>query len=358
MSAATVLLADEAPVERQHLYRVVEQPPHETGPVHDDRSRSLHRTHGTMIGRSSNMRTVLDLVSRAAPTRSTILIRGESGTGKELIARAIHEQSARRNGPFIKVHCAAIPDTLLESELFGYEKGAFTGAVTRKPGRVELAEGGTLFLDEIGDITPAMQVKLLRVLQEREYERLGGKETLRADIRFVAATHRDLEAMMLSGQFREDLFYRLTVVPIWAPALRERPDDIIELAAHFCARIAEESGIRACLDDEALDVLSRQAWPGNVRQLQNFIERLVVLSDGPTLRAADVMRELKRQPSAQPAVAIGLDAQTLPARREAAEKDALVFALQRAGNNRTEAARLLGVSRRTLYKKLSAFGMS
>ena len=333
-----------------------------------------------LVGASAEMAECLALLTRAAKSGATVLLRGESGTGKDLAAREIHRQSARKAGPFVKVHCGALPDNLLESELFGYEKGAFTGAAQRKPGRVELAQGGTLFLDEIGDITPAMQVKLLRVLQEREFERLGGTQTLKADVRFIAATHRDLEAMITKGDFREDLFYRLNVVPVWMPSLRSRRGDIPVLAKHLAAAIAAQHGHAVTLAPAALEALSAEAWPGNVRQLQNFIERLVVLSDGPTVTASDVTRELGRRPleppapSAQavssPAPVVPLppddltarpsapgSAPTLDDRRRVAERDAILTALQQAANNRTLAARLLGISRRTLYTKLEEHGI-
>jgi two-component system response regulator AtoC len=278
----------------------------------------------------------------------------------------------------VKVHCGALPDNLLESELFGYEKGAFTGASQRKPGRVELAQGGTLFLDEIGDITPAMQVKLLRVLQEREIERLGGTQTIKVDVRFIAATHRDLEAMSTKGEFREDLFYRLNVVPVWMPALRKRRGDIPVLARHLAESIAAQHRHAVTLDDGALAALSAESWPGNVRQLQNFIERLVVLADGPSVTSADVTRELGRRPltEASPHVAAppapgppSFDdaaanrpsapgsGPTLDDHRRVAEREAILTALQQAGNNRTLAARLLGISRRTLYTKLEEHGI-
>ena len=311
------------------------------------------------VGTSPALRTCLELVAKAAASVATVLLRGESGTGKELAARAIHEQSARRAGPLVKLHCAALPDSLLESELFGYEKGAFTGAIQKKPGRVELAEGGTLFLDEIGDITPAFQVKLLRLLQEREYERLGGVRTLKADVRFVAATHRDLEGMVARGDFREDLLYRLNVIPIWMPPLRDRPEDVEPLARRFCAEVARVNGRQASLTDDALAALGAQSWPGNVRQLANFVERLVVLADGPVLAASDVARELARGPAtgaAAPPQSSG-PPDRLEERRRDAERVALSDALGRAGGNRALAARLLGVSRRTLYNKLSVLGL-
>jgi two-component system response regulator AtoC len=315
-----------------------------------------------VVGTSGALREVYALLERAARGNATVLLRGESGTGKELAARAVHDHSARHAGPFLAVHCAALPDALLESELFGYERGAFTGAVGRKPGRVELAQGGTLFLDEIGEVTPAVQAKLLRLLQERSFERLGGTSTLRADVRFVAATHRDLEAMVAQGTFREDLYYRLNVVPLWLPPLRARPEDIPALARAFCARFGRENGrSEVALDAGALASLGAQPWPGNVRQLQNFLERLVVLAPGPKLTAADVDRELARRPSMTPAPGSSgrpaAGAVSLEHTRREAEREALAQALQRAGDNRTLAARLLGISRRTLYNKLEEHGL-
>ncbi|MBI5515988.1 MAG: sigma-54-dependent Fis family transcriptional regulator [Deltaproteobacteria bacterium] len=314
------------------------------------------------VGDSGAMREVYALLDRAARGHATVLLRGESGTGKEVAARALHARSPRRDGPFVAIHCAALPDALLESELFGYEKGAFTGAVQRKPGRLELAQGGTVFLDEVGEVTPAVQAKLLRVLQERQFERLGGTATLRADVRFVAATHRDLEAMIAQGTFREDLFYRLSVVPLWLPPLRARPEDIAPLARSFCARFGRDNGRpEVTLADSAIARLQAEPWPGNVRQLQNFIERLVVLALGARLTAEDVDRELSRRPSLAPGVGVGAGAAqpvgTLDHTRREAEREALAQALQRAGGNRTLAARLLGVSRRTLYNKLEEHGL-
>ncbi|HET9452568.1 MAG TPA: sigma-54 dependent transcriptional regulator, partial [Aggregicoccus sp.] len=252
---------------------------------------------GAFVGHSRAMAEVEALLARAAASPATVLLRGESGTGKELAAQAVHEGSARRAGPLVKLHCAALPESLLESELFGHEKGAFTGAVQRKPGRVELAHGGTLFLDEVGELPPSVQVKLLRVLQEKTFERLGGTQTQHVDVRFVAATHRPLEEMVARGEFREDLFYRLNVVPVWLPPLRARPEDIAPLARHFLALHAKANGRPSMsLTPGAVALLEAQPWPGNVRELQNFLERLVVLSDGPTLQAADLSRELARQP--------------------------------------------------------------
>jgi len=312
-----------------------------------------------MIGRSDVMLQLGNLLRRAAGSQATVLLTGESGTGKELAARAIHEQSPRSDQPFVAVHCAALPENLLESELFGYEKGAFTGAMARKPGRVELAQGGTLFLDEIGDLSMAMQVKLLRLLQEKEFQRLGGTQTCKADVRFVAATNRDLEGMVKDDQFREDLYYRLSVIPIQLPPLRHRLDDINLLAQHFSGALAEQNGLPPMsLEDRALDLLSQQPWPGNVRQLQNFMERLIVLCDGPTITHQDVIRELERQPVLLQSIPVAEDdPKSLKSRRDQAERKAVLDALKRANQNRTVAARILGVSRRTLYNKLDELGI-
>jgi DNA-binding NtrC family response regulator len=309
-------------------------------------------TGSELVGESPAMREVMALVAKVARGTSTVLVRGETGTGKELVARAVHDASPRKNGPLITVNCAALPDTLLESELFGYEKGAFTGASTKKPGRVELAHGGTLFLDEVGDVSPAVQVKLLRVLQEKSFERVGGNQTIKVDVRFVTATHRDLEEMVATGRFREDLFYRLAVVPIRLPPLREREGDVARLARHFCAELGRANGRpKATLDDGAVESLSSAPWPGNVRQLKNLIERLVVLADADGITRADVERELVA-PKGVSATPRAADERPLDAQRRETEKGALLHALARAKDNRTLAARLLGVSRRTLYNKL------
>jgi len=323
----------------------------------------------TLVGQSEAMRELESTLARAANGVATVLVRGESGSGKELIARRVHELSPRAAGPFIKVHCGALPDNLLESEIFGYEKGAFTGAAQRKPGRVELAEGGTLFLDEIGDITPAVQVKLLRILQDREFEPLGGTRTIKANVRFVAATHRDLEALVAKKEFREDLFYRLNVVSLVVPPLRARPEDIEALALHFCQSMSAANGRGSLvLDVKAIDRLRAYTWPGNVRQLQNFIERLVVLSTGPRIGLDDVDRELQWQGAAPgqpgsaaaaveagpPAAAEESSIVGLNVALERAERRALEKALRNAKGNRAVAARLLGISVRTLYYKLEA----
>jgi transcriptional regulator with PAS, ATPase and Fis domain len=303
------------------------------------------------------MDEVRALVKRAAASSATVLIRGESGTGKELVARALHALSPRARGPFVRLNCGALVDSLLESELFGHEKGAFTGAVQKKPGRVELAEGGTLFLDEVGDVTPALQVKLLRLLQEKEYERVGGTRTLEADVRFVAATHQPLEERVKAGAFREDLFYRLNVVPLYLPPLRARADDVAQLATHLVAQLTRQHGRRLSLEPDAMEALRRHAWPGNVRELQNLLERLVVLADAEAVTAAEVERELARSMSPVSASA-PLSGATLSEQRADLERDAVKQALERAKGNRSLAARLLGVSRRTLYNKLEALGLS
>jgi two-component system, NtrC family, response regulator AtoC len=320
-----------------------------------------------LIGESPALKKAMDVVRKAAGGDATLLIRGETGTGKELVARAVHELGARKLGPFVAVHCAALPDNLLESELFGYEKGAFTGAVSRKPGRVELAQGGTLFLDEIGDITPATQVKLLRLLQDRQFEPLGGRRTITADVRFVAATHRDLEGMVKQGTFREDLFYRLNVVPVWLPPLRVRRADIRLLVPHFVKELGAAYGrTELSIEPEALGLLEQERWPGNVRQLCNFVERLVVLSSAPLIRAEDVRLALRDQENVEKystlvthaADASPISVGPLDQKMRETERRILEGALKRADNNRTLAARLLGISRRTLYNKLEEHGLA
>jgi DNA-binding NtrC family response regulator len=357
------------PFDREEILYTVEKALRlgERGAAHppDPSAKNAH------FGSSDVMREVADTVRRAARTASNVLIRGESGTGKEIVARTIHAESQRKDGPFIAVNCAALPEQLLESELFGYERGAFTGAVARRPGRVELARGGTLFLDEIGDVPPAAQAKLLRLLQEKEYQPLGGTRTEKADVRFVAATHRDLEGSIRGGQFREDLYYRLNVIPIWLPPLRERRGDVADLASRFVESLGAENGRPALrLEPKALARLGDHAWPGNVRELLCVIERLVVFTDEDVVRESDVARELDRlrpperaqdgrsteAPRPPPSTPPASD-DTLASRRLEAERSAVEDALRRAGQNRTQAARLLGVSRRTLYKRPAALGL-
>ncbi len=299
-------------------------------------------------------RSVLDeldaTLEKVAPARTTVLLTGETGTGKSRAAQMLHDKSPRADHPFVTVQCGALPEHLLESELFGYEEGAFTGATRTKPGRVEIAEGGTLFLDEIGDVPLRVQAKLLRLLQERTYERLGATSSRKADIRVVAATHRDLEAMVEAGEFRQDLFFRLHVVCVELPPLRSYDADHIgRLTRRFCSAHGEENGRPDMqIEAAAIDRLVAHAWPGNVRELENFMERLVVLADGSTISTSDVERELTRAAT----FTSSEDSARLDDRRRTAEYAALVEALERANNNRSRAARILGVSRRTLYNKL------
>jgi nitrogen regulation protein NR(I) len=340
-----------------------------------------------LVGESPAIRQVYGVIEKVADTPSTVLITGESGTGKELIARALHENSSRRTGPFIKINCAAIPKTLMESELFGYEKGAFTGAVGAKPGRFELAHGGTLFLDEIGEIPVEMQVKLLRVLQESEFERVGGIKTIKVDVRLVAATNRDLHAEVAAGAFREDLYYRLNVVPIHLPPLRERRQDIPMLVDHFIAKFNDRlkkqvSGI----EPEGMDRLVSYHWPGNIRELENVIERTMLFCDGPVIRALDLPGELMgvanlppeepipSQPPSRvsgsfslPALAgvslpIGAEAvsslkEAVRAETERVERELIQRALDETGNNVTQAARKLKISRKSLQTKMKELGL-
>ncbi len=312
-----------------------------------------------MIGKSASLEEARGLIRQAAPSMATVLVLGATGTGKELAARALHALSPRKAAPFVRVNCGGLPENLFESELFGYEKGAFTGAVARKPGRVELAEGGTLFLDEVGELSPASQVKLLRLLQEKEYERLGGTETIKANVRVVAATHRQLPDMVKAGTFREDLFYRLKVVSILLPPLRARPDDLELLTRHFVSTLGAQNGRpKASLTPEAMALVSSQEWPGNVRQLQNFVEGLMVLAPpGELIDAATVTRELARSGMSARTPESAGSADSLPERRKDAERQAVEEALTKARGNRSVAARILGVSRRTLYNKLEALGL-
>ena len=305
-----------------------------------------------IVALSPKMQEVLGLVERVAESNSTVLICGESGVGKDLIARAIHQRSRRSRGPFLKINSTAIPENLLESELFGYEKGAFTGAAASKPGKFELADGGTLFLDEIGDVPPAVQVKLLRVLQEREFERLGGTRTIKVDVRLVAATNRDLRAALEEGTFREDLYYRLNVVPINIPPLRDHKEDIPALATLFLHKYAESSGKQIQgISPAAMERLTRFHWPGNVRELENVIERAVVLSTGPLLEPRDILID---EPAQKPAAAAFLPEGTT---LEQWEDEMIREAMRRANGNKSQAARLLGLSRNALRYRLSKLGM-
>jgi two-component system response regulator AtoC len=306
-----------------------------------------------LVGASQAMDALRADLARAARSTATVLLRGESGTGKEVAAREIHELGARRAAPFVPVHCAALPEALLESELFGYEKGAFTGAAKQKPGRVQLARGGTLFLDEIADVSLAIQVKLLRLLQDREIVPLGGTAPEKVDVRFIAATHRDVDTMMARGELRQDLFFRLNVMPIWVPPLRERPGDVPLLVERFCEDAALRNHVAApSIRPEALEALGALRWSGNVRELQSCVERLVVFANGGVIGVEDVVRDQERM---RPLTTNA--AGTLDARVAQAERSAIQEALVRAHGNRTVAARMLGVSRRTLYNKLVELGI-
>lgn len=285
-----------------------------------------------------------------APSKSTVLLTGESGTGKEVVARFIHDNSQRK-GLFVPVHCAALTATLLESELFGYEKGAFTGAAERRRGRFELADGGTVFLDEIGEIDAATQVKLLRVLETRSFERVGGTETLQCDLRVVAATNKDLKEMVKAGTFREDLFYRLSVINLELPPLRERRSEIPRLAQSFAAEFSAENGKNVTVSTSALEKLQQKNWKGNIRELRNCIECLVVLApDGSTLDASDI-------PDDEADTAENVSGNSNPLNLDDSEKELILRALDECGNNRTAAAKALGISRRTLYRKLEELGI-
>ncbi len=302
----------------------------------------------SVIGVSRSMLQVIELVNQVADSAATILIEGESGTGKEVIANAVHYRSNRRNRPFIKVSCAALPETLLEAELFGYEKGAFTGAIGRKSGRFELADTGTLFMDEVGEIPPSMQVKLLRVLQEGEFERLGGTKTLRVDVRLVAATNRNLAELVKRGRFREDLYYRLNVITISIPPLRERREDVPLLVDHFIRRYARRNNRAiAGISKDAMDRLMEHSWPGNVRELENTIERAIVLTRD-TMIAGDALPPSilsSAAPSSRVIVPIGMKMQDV-------QRLMINETLRHTGGNRELAAKLLGIASRTIYRKI------
>jgi len=322
-----------------------------------------------IIGTSQSITDLYAILERVADTPTTVLITGESGTGKELVARALHEHSSRKGKPFIKVNCAAIPKELIESELFGYERGAFTGAVTSKPGRFELANGGTLFLDEIGEIPIEMQVKLLRALQESEFERVGGIKTIRVDVRLVAATNRELKKLIAAGTFREDLFYRLNVVPIHLPALRERTGDIPLLVEHFLARFNERLRKKVeGVESEAMEQLVEYPWPGNIRELENVVERAVLFCDTQKLRAADLPPEIRGIPAMANVPLPEADLQTALAGEgglkehvkvamSRLEKELVSRALQQTNGNVTHAARLLKISRKGLQLKMKELGL-
>lgn len=325
-----------------------------------DENRQLREELGrrydwaNIIGRSAAMQEIFGAILRVAPTRATVLLCGESGVGKDLIARAIHYHSPRRDRPWVKINCTSIPENLMESELFGYEKGAFTGANTAKPGKFEQADGGTVFLDEIGDVLPSVQVKLLRILQEREFERLGGNKTRTIDVRVLAATNADLRAALEEGTFREDLYYRLNVMPINIPPLRERKEDIPFLAEHFADKLGRElCGERRPITDAAIAKLLEYHWPGNVRELENVIERSIVLCAGHVLDAPDIKLDTAPRTRAQATENFLPEGLSL----EEHEQNIIKEALRRAQGNKSQAARLLGLTRNALRYRLTQMGL-
>ena len=319
-----------------------------------------------IIGEDPKLRQVSQQLHRAAATDATVLLEGESGTGKELFARALHVLSPRNDGPFVAINCAAIPETLLETELFGYEKGAFTGAAARKPGRFELAHRGTLFLDEIGDLPLALQAKILRALEEKQFERVGGTQSLHVDVRVVAATNRELKKRVAERQFREDLYFRLSVFPIQIPPLRERTDDILILARHFVEKFCRDLNKKELtLAPAAIDELQAYPWPGNVRELQNCIERAVILTEGDSIHARHLSLSFRQATPATPAASPweGIDlsgtlADALRRVTEQAERRKITQALQDAGGNKTQVADALHVGYKVLLQKLKAYGIA
>jgi len=348
----------EKPLDPGELLHIVNQAARlrqleiENRRLRDELSRPPGFAH--LTGTSQALERVLKQARSVAATSATVLVSGENGTGKEMLARAIHQESPRASGPFVAVSCAALPESLIESELFGHEKGAFTSALQTHKGRFELADGGTLFLDEIGDLSAAVQVKLLRVLQEREFERVGGTKTLPVNIRLIAATNRDLEKEVAQGRFRQDLFFRLNVVPLVLPPLRERPDDIPILAAHFAAKSAQRyEQATPELDPALVEVLLEYNWPGNVRELENLIERLVVLDNTSTLGLEFVPEKMLR---ALPGTTPG-DESTLEGAVEALKKRMIVNALRATDGNKVAAAKKLGISRSYLHRLINEFDL-
>jgi two-component system, NtrC family, response regulator AtoC len=350
------------PFERSDLVRVIRK----AVLTHQYQSSFSLRTIGTtpstfpMIGQNEKMMKIYNLLEKVAATDTTVLISGESGTGKELIAQSLHEKSPRAKGPFIKINCAAIPENLMESELFGYERGAFTGAVTSKPGRFELADTGTLFLDEIGEMSVEMQVKLLRVLQDKSFERVGGLRTIKVDVRLITATNKDLESEVKGGGFRGDLFYRLNVVPIVLPPLRDRPDDIPRLIAYFIKKFSEQlKKTSPTLHPESLELLVQFPWPGNIRQLENLIERLIVISEGPAINPDQLPEEIMEYEEERFFAAQGAGSlkDIVKDATRRIERKAIEEALVETANNVTQAARKLNISRKGLQLKMKELGL-
>jgi two-component system, NtrC family, response regulator AtoC len=345
----------EKPLDSAELLHIVSQAARlrqleiENRRLRDELPRPTGFAH--LLGTSHALERMLKQARSVAATTATVLLTGENGTGKEMVARAIHQESPRASGPFVAVSCAALPETLIESELFGHERGAFTSALQSRKGRFELANGGTLFLDEIGELTAAVQVKLLRVLQERQFERVGGTKTLGVDIRLIAASNRDLENEVKLGRFRQDLFFRLNVVPLALPPLRDRPEDIPLLAAHFALKSAEKHGQPTPeLQPELIEVLQEYEWPGNVRELENLIERLVVLSSGPSLGIEFVPEKMLRALPGTNAT----DESTLEGAVATLKRKMIVNALQSEGN-KVAAAKKLGISRSYLHRLINEF---
>jgi Nif-specific regulatory protein len=326
----------------------------------DSLRRKVQGEHGfsNMVGHTRSMRLVFEQVRQVAKWNTTVLVRGESGTGKELIANAIHYNSPRVNGPFIKLNCAALPDTLLESELFGHEKGAFTGAVSLRKGRFEQAHGGTIFLDEIGEISPAFQAKLLRVLQEGEFERVGGVKTQVVDVRVVAATNKDLESEVQEGNFREDLYYRLNVMPILMPALRERKEDIPDLARYLAGKLGKNQGRELVIEDSALAMLMRYDWPGNVRELENCLERASVMSSEGRIDVNAInLTGLQSSPQPSTSSSSGYAPQVDIDDPDLDERERVIAALEQAGWVQAKAARLLGMTPRQIGYRIQTLNI-
>jgi Nif-specific regulatory protein len=344
--AQSVKLHQEFEKERQHLLDEQENLKHQL--------KSRYSVEN-IIGLSDSMQEVFEAIHRVAPSKATVLVRGESGTGKELVAKAIHYMSPRAREPFIKFNCASIPEGLLESELFGHEKGAFTGATIMRKGRFELADSGTLFLDEIGDLPISLQPKILRVLQEREFERVGGEKTIKVDIRLVAATGRNLENYVAEGKFREDLYYRLNVVPVYLPALRERKEDIPPLQEFFLKKYNKENGKSVQISSEVLKIFMEYEWPGNVRELENTIERLVVMAAVKTIMKSDLPLNM-RDPSFR-AAKTSQPNDALPTALEDIEKTRLIEALAKAGWNKAKAARIIGITPRQIGYKIKKYNL-
>ena len=364
------------PFDRTELRQVIDKAARQfrlnQDAVHAGEDRMAGGRFG-MVGDSAPMRELFQLIERVADTPATVLLTGESGTGKELVARALHEHSSRKDGPFIRINCAAIPRELVESELFGHERGAFTGAVQSKPGRFELADSGTLFLDEVGEIPLESQVKLLRAIQEGTFERVGGVRTLQSDVRLVAATNRDLQALISEGRFREDLFYRLNVVPLFLPPLRDRGEDVPRLLRHACGRAARRLTRPApVFDDDATEVLCHYPWPGNIRELENVVERTVLLSDSLVLDTDDLPTEIRKAVAVTPPPDLEAASAAAPDLIESAgmslkeavrqgrariEKELIARALQETGGNVTHASQRLGISRKSLQLKMKELGL-